>query len=230
MAKPFLLFDNYVDPGAREHFEPWLQGQELVVMRPADQSLDVDPRDYRGLLMSGSAASIFEETDWMVRVSKFVRKTLEADVPILGCCFGHQILAYSVAGIAGLRKRATPEVGYLNVLATADDQLISALGSSWSTFVSHEDEVLPTQPIDVLARTEQCEVHGFRVRGARAWGVQFHVEYPIEEEERILRYRADKHPDLGIDVEHSLANKVNSDALATAMFARFNKLATPPSK
>jgi GMP synthase-like glutamine amidotransferase len=115
------------------------------------------------------------------------------------------------------------EVGYLPVELDADDALLGALGPRVVPFVSHADEVLPAPGIQVLGRSAACAVHALRLPGRPAWGVQFHLEYPREEQERVLTYRAARHPELGLDPRQA-ALAPDLEPQATALFQRFQAL------
>ncbi len=226
--RPLLLVDMYVELSAAPHFTPWLPA-DFVSLRPADVELP-DPREFSAIVLSGSAGSLLEREAWMERAADFTRQAIEHDVPTLGVCFGHQLVAYALSGEDALEKARPPEVGYLDVRCEApDDELLGVLPPSFRTFVSHEDQVRSSARFSVLARTQACPVHALRVPGKRTWGVQFHTEYPVHEETRIIEYRVLKHPDAGFDREAMLAQVVNTDDLARTLFARFAEVARQPA-
>jgi len=150
-----------------------------------------------------------------------VRDAVRRDVPLLGVCFGHQLLAWAVAGDGAVRLRPKPEVGWLPIEVTSQDPLLQGLGDGFTTFVSHSDEVVHREGLTVLARSVDCDVHAFRVGKKRAWGVQFHAEMGPEETESIVRSRAVRHPGLNIDPEEMIASRVNSIPLISSLFRNF---------
>ncbi len=219
--KPVLLVDCYNGdlPGAA-YYEAWLTDPATVI-RPPHERRSIRLRDHSGIVVGGSAASVAEPEPWMDDVIEILRGALTLDLPILGCCFGHQVLAWAAAGPHAVRRAPRAEVGYPEVVVTSDDPVLASLGPRLTPFVSHEDEVVAVPELEVLAHTSACAVHALRVRGRRAWGVQFHVEYPRAEQERILTYRAQKHPELGLDPAALLARAPEPGAHARALFAAF---------
>jgi GMP synthase (glutamine-hydrolysing) len=219
--KPVLIVDCYLDadPGA-PYYARWLTRPHVAWRAPyagGAPSLD----GFSGVVLTGSKGSLVDHEPWMDGVVALTRRALDADVPILGCCFGHQLLGVATAGAAGIRKRDAPEVGFLPIDRMGSDPVLDTLAPTFEAFVTHEDEVVPQPGITVLARSEVCDVHALRVVGRRAWGVQFHVEYPRAEQDRILRYRAERHPELGLDPDALMAAAPDTDAQARTLFAAF---------
>jgi GMP synthase (glutamine-hydrolysing) len=220
-----MLLDCYsASDDAKEHYGRWLaQAAGITIVKISRGDLPVDPTGYAGVVVTGSAASMREAPPWVGGALDTLQRALHADIPVLGCCFGHQLLAAAAADDeAVVRRRSEPELGYLEIMRTPQaDRVVGALPERFRTFVSHEDEVAPHSAYEILATSEACEVHALRVPGRRAWGVQFHVEYPRKEEERILRYRRVKHPDVAPDPDEELARAADTDPLARALFSAF---------
>jgi GMP synthase (glutamine-hydrolysing) len=100
---------------------------------------------------------------------------LKEDKPVLGICYGHQLLATALGGAVG--KGAKGEYGSATLEVLADDPLFSGTPRIQKVWMSHRDyvEKLPPGSL-VLARTEDCEIAAFRLAGAGVYGVQFHPE------------------------------------------------------
>lgn len=217
-----LLIDCYIDDaGSRRFFEPLIDAS-LTVVRPPVVGGMKSVGSVDAVVISGSRASANDEDAWVRDTVGWVREAVGSDVPVLGVCFGHQVLAAAVGGQVRQRDRA--EVGFLPV-ALADDPLLSAVPSPLLPFVSHGDEVVPDGPFQVLGRSDACAVQALRVPGKRAWGTQFHLEYSLDEQERILRYRAETHPELGLDVDAELARQRDTTGDGRALMQRFLTLA-----
>lgn len=97
-----------------------------------------------------------------------------AGIPMLGICFGSQILASALCGRDQVFRRSFCEVGYkwLNVSeAAASDPIANSLGDQVYMFVWHNDEVAADHPdMTILASTDLCPNHIWRYRDRPIWG------------------------------------------------------------
>ncbi len=149
------------------------------------------------------------------------RFTVDTGVPLLGVCYGHQLLGEAIGGRGTVRKAQGPEVGYLDIEMKRGDPLFDCFPEVFTSFLTHGDEVVPADGFEVWGRSEACPVQAIRVPDAQAWGVQFHNEYPEPEQMRLLRMRQGKHPELGYDAEAMFAERTDTAVHARAMFDRF---------
>jgi GMP synthase-like glutamine amidotransferase len=118
-----------------------------------------------------------------------IMDALEANIPILGICLGHQLLAYWLGGEV---KKARWEIGWLPITATeagTADPLLAGLGESFHGFLWHGDQVtrLPEEGI-LLASTETCRVQAYRLGDRPVWGVQFNPQYDPVIAEGVVRH------------------------------------------
>lgn len=135
---------------------------------------DLDSVDLAGLAficVTGSPDSVYDEKlDWVAPERQFLQQADAANVPILGVCFGGQILASALGGSVSPSPR--PEHGFTEIVTTRPE-LVSA--GPWMEF--HHDTITPPDNAEVIARTEH-NVQAFTVR--RHLGLQFHPEITPE--------------------------------------------------
>ena len=221
--RPWLVVDCYVeDPeGGAINFLPHLTDREAVVTRPPWGQVLERPERFSGVVLTGSAAGVNDGLPWVEALVDFLRHALTDRVPILGVCFGHQVLAEAAIGPGAIRTAPLPELGWFDITHQDSAPILSGFPPTFSTFLSHGDEVDPQRAgaLTVFARSPRCPVQGYRVPGHRAWGVQFHAEMSLAEATKLVRRR------IGVDrpgdPEAALAKAVDSSALIARLMRNF---------
>jgi GMP synthase (glutamine-hydrolysing) len=126
----------------------------------------------------GADAQVDQEDahPWLRPEKRLVRELIDSGMPVLGVCFGSQLLAEAAGG--EVRPSAAPEVGWYEVELTTDgraDPLLGFLPERFESLQYHSYEwLLPPGAVE-LARSEVC-LQAFRLRDRPVWGVQFHPE------------------------------------------------------
>jgi GMP synthase-like glutamine amidotransferase len=165
-----LQHEEATPPG---HMTEWLaeQSADVEVLRIDVDEATVDPRDYGLIVSLGSEFAAFDDSvPFVPREVRLYEQALESDVPILGLCFGGQMLA-RVLGSRVYRSEQS-EIGWLPV-RTHDADLVPA--GPW--FQWHFDTFTPPPGSKVIADTEvgtQAFISG------RSLGLQFHPEVTPE--------------------------------------------------
>lgn len=224
---PILILDAYLDQlGGARSFQRLLGGRPAQVLRTTRDPLPRDASAFSAILMSGSAASLLAPPTWVAPTLALLRNSLEHGIPVLGVCFGHQMLAEAAFGAGTVRRASRGELGWIEIVREAPDPLLDVLPPRFSCFASHLDEVAATPPgMRVLARSEACAVQAFRVEDRPAWGVQFHPEMELEEASALVRSGLREHPHLGGDPEAALTGARDTSSLGHALVERFMGLA-----
>ncbi|MEX0907804.1 MAG: glutamine-hydrolyzing GMP synthase [Gemmatimonadota bacterium] len=125
----------------------------------------------RGIILSGGPSSVYD-----VDVPTVEPAVLDLGVPVLGICYGMQLLAHLGGGRVVPGKR---EYGRAEIRITAADDLFHGFDTdeSITVWASHGDHVNEAPPgFEVLAATRDLPVAAFRKTGAPLYGVQFHPE------------------------------------------------------
>ena len=155
---------------------------ELVEFHAVSEELPEDT-DYDGVVVSGSRASVYYDEAWIDPLVDYVADVHDAGVPLLGVCFGHQVIAAALGG--DVATMGEYEIGYREVEVTTDDPLFDGVGDSFTVFTTHSDTVAELPPGAQLLAENDYGVHAFRA--GESVGVQFHPEYDNDTAERIAR-------------------------------------------
>jgi GMP synthase (glutamine-hydrolysing) len=140
-------------------------------------------------VVTGSSASVTERAPWMLRTQAMLRDVVAAGVPLLGICFGHQLVAQALGGEVAKNPRGR-EIGMMRVTVVADDPLFEDLPRAFDVNGTHVDAVLALPPgAEVLATTPRDPFAAFRV-GANTRCVQFHPEMDSDAARAYVRARA----------------------------------------
>ena len=133
---------------------------------------------FEAAIVFGADAQVDQEDahPWLRPEKRLVHELVERGMPLLGICFGSQLLA-EAAG-AEVRPAAEPEIGWHQVELTADgaaDPLLGFLPERFDSLQYHHYEwLLPPGGVE-LARSSGC-LQAFRLADRPAWGLQFHPE------------------------------------------------------
>ena len=191
--RPWLIVDCYIeDTGGADNFLPHLpRGAFARVVHAPREPLPLTPAPYAGMIITGSAAGVNDRLPWAGRLVDLTRRAVDAGVPVLGVCFGHQVLAEALCGPGAVRRSPTPELGWFDIEVQHSDPLLAGFPRRFRTFLSHFDEVRPEvlPRLRGLASSARCPVQAFRHPRRPAWGVQFHSEMGPAEASRIIHRR-----------------------------------------
>jgi GMP synthase (glutamine-hydrolysing) len=131
-------------------------------------------QSFDGIIISGSQSSVYDDRPWIQELSRWVEGALADDMPVLGVCWGHQLLAQVLGGTV---KGGSYELGYVQVKQEVADPIWDGLPNPFTVFATHSDHVVALPPDATLLASNETGVQAFR-RGS-AYAVQFHPEYDL---------------------------------------------------
>jgi GMP synthase-like glutamine amidotransferase len=176
----------------------WLseRGAELETLRIDEQDPhELDPRDYGLIVSLGSEFPAYDDSvRWIEHEADLLRQAVDRDVPVLGLCFGGQLLARVLGGRVFPAERE--EIGWLPV-QTRDPDLISE--GPW--FQWHFDAFTSPPGSQVVATTDVGD-QAYTI--GRSLGLQFHPEVTPEIMADWVRAYAHELEEHGIDPEELL--------------------------
>jgi len=143
---------------------------------------------YDGFVVTGSAASVYWDEAWIGRLKTWVGEAVEAGLPALGVCYGHQLLADVLGG--RVEDMGKYEIGYRTVEHDGDNRLLDGIDESMTVFTTHSDRVAEPPPGARVFAENEFGIHG--LRKDRAIGVQFHPEYDMQTAETVTSGKDDQ--------------------------------------
>lgn len=157
------------------------QTAHLIMRRLKDLGIEsslVDPDDTlkvclaakpAGLIFSGGPASVYEKN-----APKIDKKIFELGIPILGICYGWQLMAYLLGGKVESGKK---EYGPTSLEISNFKDIFYGLPSNTKVIESHGDSVMKLPlGFEVLASTQSVKFAAVRNLRNKSWGIQFHPE------------------------------------------------------
>jgi GMP synthase (glutamine-hydrolysing) len=212
----------------RRDFDTWiatgcgLAAADVQVVSVFENEPLPDVHSVQGVVVTGSSAMVTDRAAWSERTAVWLREAVRSELPTLGICYGHQLLAHALGGEVDYNPRGR-NIGTIDVELRSDaraDRLFAVFQRSLHVAVSHRQCVMKLPPGSTwLASSTVDPHHAFRI-GSCAWGVQFHPEFDAG----ITRsYIEAKRADLageGVDVDALLDNMLES-ADGTILLRRF---------
>lgn len=136
-----------------------------------EQFLELRPR---AVVFSGGPSSIYAEGSPKPR-SDVVEYIVGNRVPLLGVCYGHQLIASIFGGRVARKEKG--EYGLSILRVAKSDPLFEGTPSVQRVWMSHRDAVVELpEEMEALASTEYSEVAALRHKSLPIYGVQFHPE------------------------------------------------------
>jgi GMP synthase (glutamine-hydrolysing) len=152
-------------------------GIEVQTWFPRDEVQPAGP--WRAVIVLGSETNPDEDSyePWIGAVRGEVRGALALGLPVMGICFGAQIVAQESGG--KVVRMSRPEIGWVPIQPAAggaDDPLFEAMPLDGTRMLAwHRYRIEPPKGAVRLAQKTECE-QAFRLADAPVWAVQFHFE------------------------------------------------------
>ncbi|MBL0927151.1 MAG: type 1 glutamine amidotransferase [Phycisphaerales bacterium] len=176
---PLVVFQHW-DTGRSGRLGVTLRdhGFKFRLIRPdRGEAIPSDYDDVDGVISLGGPQNVDDKHLWIQREMDYLKGAHDRQLPVLGVCLGHQLLAKALGG--DVQKMEKPEMGFVDVDLTAAGQTDTMLsGIAWTSpqFQSHFYGVTALPPgATLLATSRTCKVQAFRA-GLRSYGFQYHFE------------------------------------------------------
>ena len=190
--KPVLIIRTGQAPdairGRHGDFPHWfrlvagLRRERMQVVDAAAGEALPPAQEVAGAIVTGSAAMVTERLPWSERTAGWIRDAMDAELPLFGVCYGHQLMAHALGGrvdyLPGGREIGTQSIELLP--EHQRDPLMRVLRDGFRAHTTHEQSVLePPRGATILARSAR-DPHQLLRYGPNAISVQFHPEFSAE--------------------------------------------------
>ncbi|MDP3103509.1 MAG: GMP synthase subunit A [Candidatus Methanoperedens sp.] len=141
--------------------------QEVELVKNTSTIEEILAKEPDGLILSGGPT--------LERAGNCAAYVKELDLPILGICLGHQVMALAYGG--GVKTGSAGGYAAVEIEIVVEDDILKGLGPKTSVWASHADEVSELPPDFIrLARSHICEIEAMKHKTKPLYGVQWHPE------------------------------------------------------
>ncbi len=151
-----------------------------------------DINEVDGYLITGSAASVYEELDWLKELGKFIKKLHQHKKKLIGVCFGHQLIAHVLGGKTEQSDKGWG-IGVRSFQLNKAGQTFTKKEGSFNLFCSHKDQVVTPAPGSQLLASSTFCPYGMLTIGDHIFTFQGHIEMPTEYTHQLMNMRREKY-------------------------------------
>ncbi len=200
-----------------------LQGIDVVDLA-GDTEARVPERP-AGVIITGARLMVADRGGIFFRLISLAGMYLKKKVPILGICYGHQVLASLFGGSIAYLDGGV-EIGTVAMARTAagtDDELFSVLPEHFYGHASHRETVASASVTSLCCAKGERDAHHALSFGEGAWGIQFHPEFTEEVMRLYLSSQRESLEGEGCNVDH-LLQMVRYDDAGPLLLRRFRDI------
>lgn len=173
IRREFGDFDDWIIAGLRH------DGPVQRVDARVSHACPPPPERFMGAVISGSHAMVTDREPWSERLATWIRSCAAAEVPLLGICYGHQLIAHALGGHVGYNPRGL-EIGTHSISlapSAATDPLFLRMPPAFPAHLVHAQSVLALPAGAIVLASNNHDPHQAYRFGRTTWGVQFHPEF-----------------------------------------------------
>lgn len=190
------------------------------------ETVPVFPESPAGVVITGSRNLVTAGSAMQDQLMEIISEYNASSVPVLGICYGHQVLAEFFGGRVGFLSGGR-EIGTVPVFleeAARHDELFSVLPEKFFVQTSHRETVAEVPVEARCAAAGKCDKNHCLSFTSSAWGVQFHPEFNAEIMKAYILCQAEDLETEGFNVRHLLSS-VKNDTSGRIILQRFRDIA-----
>lgn len=158
-------------------------------LRVFEGQLPSDPDGIEAVLVSGSAAGVYDDLPWIAPLRGFIQQAYEARTPMLGICFGHQIMADALGGEVRKSEKGWG-LGRHAYDLTSDSPLSAHVAGRIGVVAAHQDQVItPPKQAEVYLSSAFTPNAGLVYKNGAAISIQPHPEFSADYSKALINHR-----------------------------------------
>jgi GMP synthase (glutamine-hydrolysing) len=234
MTKPLLLIQTGEAPepflARLGGFAQWFRvamrvqpGQVRAVRVDAGEKLPA-PKEVAGAVITGSGAMVTDRAAWSENTAAWLRGAMDAELPLFGVCYGHQLMAHALGGTVGWLPGGR-EIGTQPIRRNEhDDRLLDGMPVNFPAHTTHRQSVLEAPRGARVLACSAADPHQILCYGSNAISTQFHPEFNTHFMRAYLRSRESTLIEEGFDIP-ALHREVQATPDARGLLRRFARAA-----
>ena len=144
-------------------------------VRLADGEALPDATTLEAILITGSPAGVYDDFDWIAPLERFVRAAYEAKIPMVGICFGHQVIAQALGGTVRKSEKGWGIGRHVYDVVPGNGAID---GEKLAIAASHQDQVIePPAGATTILHSTFTPHAGILYENGSAFSVQPHPEF-----------------------------------------------------
>lgn len=182
-----------------------------------------------GIIITGSPSMVTDKHEWSEKTIDWLKQNIDLKIPILGVCYGHQLLARVLDGLVDWNPNGR-QIGSVDVKlseAAHSDPLFSSLVESEQISIDYHATHLQSvvslpKNVTLLGSTNLDPNHCFRYKN-HVWGLQFHPEFNAEVIQDYVEARSQDIKQEGLDPSEILS-EINDNDNGVQLLKRFRDI------
>ena len=179
-----------------------------------ENSFEYDFTEDDAWIITGSEYSVYDNIDWLKSFKTILLEAINNNIPILGICFGHQLLAEVLNGKVEKNTNGW-EVGYSPINLTnngLNSKLFLDFSSKFYAAETHQDVILELPKNCTTLAENDMGIQSFQYSNYNVYGVQFHPEFNNQIMDAYIKMRKDSginisYPEVhNIKIAHNIFN------------------------
>lgn len=155
---------------------------EILVCNPAHGDELPKQSEFAVAIITGSWSMVTDKLDWSERTAQWARQLIKDDKPLLGVCYGHQIMAHAMGGVVDYNPNGK-EQGTFAINLNQDglkDDLLGQMPKEFMVHLSHSQSVMQAPAGATVLAFNQHDANQIIRYGKNTISFQFHPEFTVD--------------------------------------------------